>query len=356
MQSRIFPISFLLALVVTFSGCSSKPNNLTANKPGAGGGQVVGAGSTFVYPVMSRWIDDYHRSHPEVQINYQSIGSGGGIQQLKQGVVNFGASDLALDDNQLKEMPALVQIPESAGPVCITYNVANVSQPLKLSASTLSGIYLGAIKNWQDPAIKKDNPGVNLPSQNIVVVHRSDGSGTTNIFTTYLSAVNPDWQKKAGKGLSISWPTGIGGKGSEGVTGLIKQNPGAIGYVELTYAEENKIPVAQIQNKAGKFVSPSAEGASAAIDAFSQQLSQDIRQPIVDPPASAADAYPISGLTFLLVPKTQPDSQKAAQVKDFVGYVISSGQGTAHQLHYAALPQSLQNIDEQLLDQVQAGG
>jgi len=257
-QNRISLLPFLLVLTLAFSGCSSKPNRLTVNQRSAAGGQVVGAGSTFVYPVMSRWIDDYQHSHPGVQINYQSIGSGGGIQQLKQGVINFGASDLALDDNQLKDMPALVQIPESAGPVCITFNLPNLSQPLKLSGSTLSGIYLGTIKNWQDPAIKKVNPGVNLPNQDIVVVHRSDGSGTSDIFTTYLAAVSPDWQKKVSKGLSVSWPTGIGGKGSEGVTGLVKQNPGAIGYVELSYTEENKLPVAQVQNKAGEFVSPTA--------------------------------------------------------------------------------------------------
>ena len=258
MQNRISLLPFLLVLTLAFSGCSSKPNRLTVNQRSAAGGQVVGAGSTFVYPVMSRWIDDYQHSHPGVQINYQSIGSGGGIQQLKQGVINFGASDLALDDNQLKDMPALVQIPESAGPVCITFNLPNLSQPLKLSGSTLSGIYLGTIKNWQDPASKKVNPGVNLPNQDIVVVHRSDGSGTSDIFTTYLAAVSPDWQKKVSKGLSVSWPTGIGGKGSEGVTGLVKQNPGAIGYVELSYTEENKLPVAQVQNKAGEFVSPTA--------------------------------------------------------------------------------------------------
>jgi phosphate transport system substrate-binding protein len=250
-------------------------------------------------------------------------------------------------------MPAVVQIPESAGPVCITYNLANVSQPLKLSAASLSGIYLGTIKNWQDAAIKKDNPGVNLPNQNIVVVHRSDGSGTTNIFTTYLAAVSPEWGTKTGKGLSVSWPVGLGGKGSEGVTGLVKQNPGAIGYVELAYAEENKLPVAEVQNKAGRFVPPSAEAASAAIDAFSGELSQDVRKPIVDPPASAAEAYPISGLTYLLVPKNQQDAKKAGKVKDFVGYVIGSGQGQAQQLHYAALPSSLQDIDKRLLDEVQ---
>jgi len=304
---------------------------------------------------MSRWIADYQRSHPDVQINYQSIGSGGGIQQLKNGVVNFGASDLALDDKSLQGMPALVQIPETAGPVCITYNLPNVSQPLKLTSASLSGIYLGTIKNWQDPSIKKDNPGVALPKQDIVVVHRSDGSGTTNIFTSYLSAVNPDWAKKTGSGLSVNWPLGMGGKGSEGVTGMVKQNPGAIGYVELTYAEENKLPVAQIQNKAGNFVSPTAEGASAAIDAFSNQLSQDVRKPIVDPPASAANAYPISGLTFLLIPKSQADAKKTSEVKAFVQYVIGDGQSMAQQLHYASLPGSLQDIDKHLLDQVQSG-
>lgn len=344
------------AACLLFSGCNSKKGNLTV-KPNSGNEQqVIGAGSTFVYPVMSRWIEDYQRNHTGVQINYQSIGSGGGIQQLKTGVVDFGASDMALDDAALKNMPAIVQIPESAGPVCITYNLPDVSQPLELSGTSLSGIYLGTIKNWQDGTIKKDNPGVNLPNQNIVVVHRSDGSGTTDIFTTYLSAVSAEWDKKSGKGLSVSWPVGLGGKGSEGVTGLVRQNPGAIGYVELSYAEENKLPVAEVQNKADKFVTPSAETASAAIDAFSGDLGQDVRKPIVDPPASAPNAYPISGLTFLLIPKKQQDTKKAGEVKDFVGYIISNGQNQAQQLHYAALPNSLQDIDKRLLDEVQGGG
>lgn len=350
-QNRISLLPFLLVLTLAFSGCSSKPNRLTVNQRSAAGGQVVGAGSTFVYPVMSRWIDDYQHSHPGVQINYQSIGSGGGIQQLKQGVINFGASDLALDDNQLKDMPALVQISESAGPVCITFNLPNLSQPLKLSGSTLSGIYLGTIKNWQDPAIKKVNPGVNLPNQDIVVVHRSDGSGTSDIFTTYLAAVSPDWQKKVSKGLSVSWPTGIGGKGSEGVTGLVAL------LVTLSSATRRRISYRsrKYRTKQASLSRPQ-QGTSAAIDAFAQQLSQDIRQPIVDPPASAASAYPISGLTFLLVPKSQPDNKKASEVKEFVGYVISDGQGTAQQLHYAELPKSLQDIDKRLLDEVRAGG
>jgi len=344
-----------LAASLLFVGCSSKPGSLTVKQSSGNAQQVIGAGSTFVYPAMSRWIEDYQRDHAGVQINYQSIGSGGGIQQLKSGVVDFGASDMALDDAALKSMPAIVQIPESAGPVCITYNLPNVNQPLKLSGASLSGIYLGTIKNWQDGTIRKDNPGVNLPNQNIVVVHRSDGSGTSNIFTTYLSTVNPDWNKKVGKGLSVNWPAGLGGKGSEGVTGLVKQNPGAIGYVELAFAEENKLPVAAVANKAGKFVLPTAEGASAAIDAYSTELSKDIRTPIVDPPASAASAYPISGLTFLLVPKQSRDAKKASEVKNFVSYVISDGQGRAQQLHYAPLPSSLQDINKRLLDEVQGG-
>jgi len=346
---------FVLTLstsLLWFVACSSKTSS---NESAASNPQVIGAGSTFVYPEMSRWIDDYHRSHPDVEINYQSIGSGGGIQQLKKGLVNFGASDMALDDAQIKEMPALVQIPDSAGPVCITYNLEHLNEPLKLSAASLSGIYMGTIKNWQDASIRKDNPGVNLPNQNIVVVHRSDGSGTSNIFTTYLAAVNPDWGKKIGKGLSVSWPLGIGGKGSEGVTGLVKQNPGAIGYVELAFAQENKLPVAAVENKAGKFVLPSAEAASAAIDAFSAELAKDVRTPIVDPPASASNAYPISGLTFLLVPKQQTDPKRAGEVKSFVAYIISGGQATAAQLHYAEIPGSLQQTDQNLLNEVQGG-
>jgi phosphate transport system substrate-binding protein len=349
---RGLPILCLSASILFFISCSSSPS---ARANAASAPQVIGAGSTFIYPEMSRWIDDYQHSHPEVEINYQSIGSGGGIRQLKEGVVNFGASDMPLDNAQLKEMPALVQIPESAGPVCVTYNLEHLSKPLNLSARTLSGIYLGTIKNWHDAAIGRENPGVNLPKEDIVVVHRSDGSGTTNIFTTYLAAVSPKWDKEVGRGLSVKWPVGIGGKGSEGVTGLVKQNPGSIGYVELAYADENKLPVAAIENKAGKFVLPTAEGTSAAIDAFSIELAKDIRTPIVDPPASAKTAYPISGLTFLLIPKTQTKSKTSGDVKNFVGYVITGGQVTAGQLHYAEIPASLQNIDKSLLNKVSSG-
>ena len=346
--SSMAVVTLLIALALTITSCSSSPSS----GGGGGGGQIIGAGSTFVYPVMSRWIADYHAKQPNVQINYQSIGSGGGIQQLKKGLVDFGASDLALPDDQLQQMPALVQIAETAGPVCVTYNLQGLSQPLQLSSKTLSGIFLGTIKSWHDPAIKAENPGVNLPNQPIFVVHRSDGSGTTNIFTTYLATVNPDWQSKVGKGLSVSWPTGLGGKGSEGVTGLVKQSPGAIGYVELNYADENKLPVAQIENKAGKFIAPTAAGTSAAIDAYSAELQKDIRTPIVDPPASAPAAYPISGLTFLLVPTNPPDATKSAQTKAFIAYVLNDGQAITEQLHYAKLPASLQKVDMDLLSKV----
>ena len=343
------------ASTLLLTHCNASPSGGTGAVAG-GGANITGAGSTFVYPLMSRWVADYRQGHQGVQINYQSIGSGGGIQQLKNGLVDFGASDAALDDQKLKEMPALVQVPETAGPVCITYNLPQLKQPLKLSGKTLSGMYLGTIKNWQDAEIKRENPGVNLPHQNIVIVHRSDGSGTTNIFTTYLAAVNPDWKSKVGVGLSVAWPLGIGGKGSEGVTGLVKQSPGAIGYVELTYALENKLPVVEMQNRAGKFVAPTAAGTSAAIDAYSAELQKDVRTPIVDAPASAPDAYPISGLTFLLVPTTPKDASRGAKTKAFIEYVIGAGQDATEHLHYSKLPASLVQIDKGLLDKVQAQG
>lgn len=350
MKFRLLSVPFFAAIIL--SGCNSGTPTTTAARNST---QLTAAGSSFVYPVMMHWVQAYGQDHQGLQINYQSIGSGGGIEQLKKGMVDFGASDAALDDEKLKEMPALVQIPESAGPVCITYNLEELKEPLKLSAKTLSGIYLGTIKNWHDAAIKNDNPGVNLPNQGIVVVYRTDGSGTTNIFTTYLAAVSPNWKSQVGQGLSVSWPTGIGGKGSEGVTGVVKQSAGAIGYVELTYAEQNHLPVAQVQNLAGKYVSPTAAGTSAAIDAFSGELSKDVRTPIVNAPASAAGAYPISGLTFLLVPKQAKDANKAEEVKGFVQYIITGGQDPAEQLHYAKIPESLQQIDERLLQQVQGG-
>ncbi|HET7749044.1 MAG TPA: phosphate ABC transporter substrate-binding protein PstS, partial [Terriglobales bacterium] len=239
----------VLAVFAVFAaGCTSKSGQGGANETIS----LVGAGSTFINPIMTRWTANFQQGHPNVQINYQSIGSGAGIQQVKAGTVDFGASDVALNDEKLKTMPPVIQVPESAGPVCITYNLPDLKEPLKLTGATLSGIYLGTVKNWHDPAIVKANPGVKLPSTAIAVVHRSDGSGTTGIFTTYLDKVSPEWSKKVGKGISVQWPVGLGGKGSEGVTGIVKQSPGSIGYVELTYAQQNNLPVAEIRNLGGE--------------------------------------------------------------------------------------------------------
>lgn len=315
--------------------------------------QLTGAGSTFVNPIMTHWIADFHKKNGNVTVNYQSSGSGAGIQQLKKKLVDFGASDVALDDEQLKTMPMpIVQVPESAGPVCITYNLQGLSQPLKLSGETLTDIFLGKIAKWSHAAIAKTNPGVKLPNDDIVVVHRAESSGTTGIFTSFLSSISPEWKSKVGTNTAVKWPTGLGGKGSEGVTGQVKQQPGAIGYVELSYAEENHLPVAQIGNKAGKFIAPSSESASAAIGAFKAELAKDVRTPIVNPPASAANAYPITGLTFLLVPKSSDNAGKQAAVKQFVEYVISTGQGIAATLHYAPLPASIIAVDRQLLKEL----
>jgi len=345
MHSRFRTASFLTLALLTLTACKSSSNV-----------QISGAGSTFVYPVMTRWIQDFSQSHPSVQINYQSIGSGGGIQQVKAGTVDFGASDYVLAGDQLAGMPPIIQIPETAGPVCITYNLPALSQPLQLSPEALAGIFLGTIKTWKDPQIVKDNPGVNLPAQGIVVVHRAEGSGTTNAFTTYLAAVSPDWQSKVGKGANVSWPIGLGGKGSEGVTGQLRQSPGAIGYVELTYAEQNHLPVAKIKNQAGNYIAPTAQSTTAAINAFTAQLSQNPGQPIVNPPASATDAYPISTLTFLIIPKDGPDKDKRTALRNFIQHIVSDGQGTAGSLNYAPLPDGVKQFDQQQLGQMTAAG
>lgn len=350
--SRVVLAIAALAIVGAGTSCTNK-NTAPVH---SGGSAIIGAGSTFINPIMSRWIADFQQSHAGVQINYQSIGSGGGIEQLKKGLIDFGASDAALDDEQLKQMSPVIQIPESAGPVCITYNLPELKSPLKLSAETLAGIFLGTIKNWQDPAIKKDNAGMTLPNHAILVAHRSDGSGTTNIFTTYLAKVSPEWSQHAGKGISVSWPVGVGGKGSEGVTGVIRQSAGAIGYVELSYAKNNNLPVAQVRNRAGNWEDPTAAGTTAAIDAFHDNLVKDVRTPIVDPPESAKDAYPICGLTFLMVPKDGQDAAKRQIVKEFIQYIITDGQNSADSLFYAKLPSALADQDQKLVAEMTANG
>ena len=346
MTKRLVALSLLGAAAFTLSACKSSTNTVA----------LSGAGSTFVYPIMTRWVQGFSQAHPNVQINYQSIGSGGGVQQVKAGTVDFGASDYALKDAQLAAMKPVIQFPESAGPVCVTYNLPELTQPLQLSADAVAGIFLGKITSWQDKTIVADNPGVKLPKEPIVVVHRSDGSGTTAAFTTYLSAVSDEWKTKVGAGGSVSWPVGLGGKGNEGVTGQIKQSPGAIGYVELAYAQENQLPLSKIKNLAGNYVTPSLASTTAAISAFTAQLAQDPRTPIVNAPASAADAYPISTLTFVIVPKDGPDKAKRAALKSFLQYVVTDGQAAAQQLNYAPLPDGVRQYDQQQLNLLTAGG
>jgi phosphate transport system substrate-binding protein len=253
-------------------------------------------------------------------------------------------------------MAPVVQFSESAGPVCVTYNLDGLQNPLQLSSDTLAGIFLGKITSWQDPSVKKDNPGQKLPNTKILVVHRAESSGTTAAFATYLASVSTEWAQTVSKGTAVKWPTGLGAKGSEGVTGQVKQSPGAISFVELTYATQNKLPVAAIKNQAGKYVLPSTSGTTAAIDAFKDQLAQDARIPIANPPATAPDAYPISTLTFLIIPKDGKDVQKRTALKQFLTYVVTDGQQGASGLNYAPLPNAVKQLDVKALSQLTVNG
>ncbi len=344
-RTALSAVTFLSAFSLLLS-CNASSNTVVLN----------GAGSTFVNPVMGRWVEEFQRTHADVQINYQSIGSGGGIQQVKSGTVDFGASDSPLSDNDLAHMPPVIQIPESAGPVCITYHLDGLHKPLQLSSDALVAIFMGKITSWQDPQIQQDNPGETLPATKITVVHRAEGSGTTDAFTTYLSSVSPEWSQKVGKGKSVSWPAGLGAKGSEGVTGQVKQSPGAIGYVELTYAAQNQLPVAAMKNQAGKYILPSTASTTAAVDALKDQLAKDPRASIANPPASAAGAYPISTLTFLIIPKDGKDAKKRAALKQFVTFVVTDGQSAASTLSYAPLPDTVKQQNVQTLSQLTANG
>ena len=297
---------------------------------------LTGAGATFPYPVYSKWFDEYHKVKPDLQINYQSIGSGGGIRQLTEKTVDFGASDGPMSDEQItKAGGAVLHLPTVLGAVVPAFNVDGVTE-LKLDGPALAGIYLGTITKWNDAAIAKLNPGAKLPDTAITVVHRSDGSGTSFCFTDYLSKVSKDWEKKVGKGTSVNWPVGLGGKGNEGVMGLVKQNPGSIGYVELIYASQNSIAFAAMKNKSGKFVKATVAGVTAA--AAGVAMPKDYRVSITD--ASGKDAYPISTFTWLLVYPKNPDA-KGAQIKAFLRWMLKEGQPMAPALGYAPLPAAI---------------
>ena len=315
---------------------------------------LTGAGATFPYPLYSKWFDLYHQK-TGIEINYQSIGSGGGIQQLKNSTVDFGASDAPLSDAKLKEMPRKVlHFPTVAGAVVLAYNLPSVKQPLKLTSDIVAAIYMGKITSWNDKQIAAVNPGVALPAAPVLPVHRSDGSGTTYIFTTYLSAVNGPWKEMVGANTSVSWPAGIGGKGNEGVSGLVRQTQGALGYVELAYAKQNHLPVAHLRNRTGQFVEPTLASTTAAAEGASPLLAKDVRTPIVNSPAPAA--YPICGLTYILIYQDQKDLGKAHALAGFLQWAMHDGQEVAPPLDYARLPQAVVKVNEANLGRVTIAG
>jgi phosphate transport system substrate-binding protein len=295
------------------------------------------AGATFPYPIYSKWFDVYHNAHPNVQINYQSIGSGGGIRQLLAGTVDFGASDGPMTDEQLAQSKVkILHFPTVLGAVVPTYNVAGVSGDLNFTQKALAGIYLGQITKWNDQEIAKANPGVKLPGDDIVVVHRSDGSGTSYIFTDFLSKASSDWKSKVGTNTSVNWPVGLGGKGNEGVSGLVKQTPDSIGYIELIYAVQNNIPYGKVQNPAGKLVKADLAGVTAAAAGAAKDMPDDFRVSITNAPGEAA--YPISSFTWLLIPEKIPDAAKKTAVTEFLKWMLADGQNYNEGLSYAKLP------------------
>ena len=299
---------------------------------------INGAGATFPYPIYSKWFDEYAKVDPSVRFNYQSIGSGGGQKQILAQTVDFGASDGPMSDENLAKAPGkILHIPTVAGAVVMTYNVPG-NPSLKLDGETIADIFLGKIKKWNDPKIAASNPGAKLPDNEIVVVHRSDGSGTTFIFTDYLSKVSGEWKQKAGNNTSVNWPTGIGGKGNEGVSGQVKQTPGAIGYVELIYALQNKMPYADLKNAAGEFVKPTIESVTAAL--ATAEIPDDFRFSMTNAPGK--EAYPIAGATWLLVYQQQKDAAKGKKLVEFLKWAAKDGEKMAKDLQYAPLPDTLQ--------------
>jgi phosphate transport system substrate-binding protein len=299
-----------------------------------------GAGASFPNPIYQKWFTQYSSAHNGVQINYQSLGSGAGIRQVSAGTVDFGASDGPMTDEQLSQAPGkILHIPTVLGAVVPSYNVSGVKQELKFTPELLAGIFLGKITNWSDPAIAKINPGVKFPNQAIVVAHRSDGSGTTYIFTDYLSKVSPEWNSAVGKGTSVKWPVGIGGKGNEGVAGTIRQIDGSIGYIELIYAVQNNISYGTVRNKSGNFVKASLESTTAAAAAAAANMPADYRVSITNP--DGKNAYPIASFTWLLIPQQSKDANKGRVLRDFLNWMLKDGQREVTELTYAPLPKEV---------------
>ena len=309
-----------------------------------------GAGATFPNPIYSKWFSDYHKQHPDIAINYQSIGSGGGIQQLKAGTVDFGASDMPLKPEQLQQLRGpIIQFPTVLGSVVPAYNLPEVQQEIKFTPEALAGIYLGKVTKWNDKLLAEANPGVELPAKDIIVCHRSDGSGTTFVWTDYLSKVSPEWKESVGSNTSVKWPVGLGGKGNEGVSGLVRQQPGAIGYVELIYALQNKITFGSVKNASGKFVKASLASTTAAASGVT--MPDDFVVSITNSPGK--DAYPVASFTYLLIPTKWQDAQKRQAITEFLTWMLDHGQSAASSLDYAPIPKSVSEKERARIKEIQ---
>lgn len=310
------------------------------------------AGATFPAPIYQKWFEEYRKAHPNVQVNYQPTGSGGGISALTQGTVDFAASDAPLTDKQIGDMKVKpLHFPTVLGGVVLTYNLPGLTQDLKFSPETIVRIYQGKITSWKDPAIAKDNPGVKLPSTDILPVYRSDGSGTTYVFTDYLSKVSPEWEKSPGRATSVKFPVGTGGSKNDGVAGAVKQTPGAIGYVELIYALQNKMPYASIRNAAGAFVKPTIDTVTEAAAGGAKNMPADFRVSITNAPGK--NAYPISTFTYLLIPSKIEDSKKKAAIVDFLKWMLADGQKDCASLSYSPLPKNVVAMEQKQISQIQ---
>ncbi len=382
---RIWIVAVLLALALSLSACGStspaekevvekvvketvvaevekvvETEAPPAERPAPGSVQLTGAGASFPYPLYSRWFYEYAFVNPTARINYQSIGSGGGIRQITAKTVDFAGSDALLNDQMKADAPGLMQLPMVAGAVVLAYNVPDASGEaiptgLHLTPEVIADIFLGKITRWDDPALEALNPETSLPEQEILVARRSDGSGTTFIFTSYLSQVSEEWQNNVGAGTSVEWPVGLGGKGNEGVAGLISQQPGSIGYVELAYATENKLAYASVVNRAGNLIAPSLESTTAASDAAVAEMPEDLGQLLVNAPGD--DSYPIAGYTFLLVYEDMPDCSKARELNSFVHWALSdAGDAAALELHYAPLGAAVKAMVLARLDGITCDG
>jgi len=317
---------------------------------------INGAGATFPYPIYSKWFDEYHKKYANIQFNYQSIGSGGGIKQVTEGTVDFGASDGPMNDDQLKAFQdkrgsAILHFPAVLGADVPAYNIPGISAELNFTPEALAGIFLGKITKWNDPAIAGINKSISLPANDIIVVHRSDGSGTTYIWTDYLSKVSDEWKSKVGKGTSVNWPVGLGGKGNEGVAGLVKQTPNSFGYVELIYAIQNNMPYGRVKNSSGTFIKPDLAGVTAAAAGAAKEMPDDFRVSITNAPGKTV--YPISSFTWLLIPQKFQDAGKRDAVKGFLKWMLADGQNYAEGLSYAKLPKEVIEKEKKAINSIQ---